>query len=156
MNNKLTFSGSFFCVKLITGETLFSEILDADENSMMLYNPMLVLANDGQSFSITQWVPYTVNSKISIPMKIVVFADILNKQFFEYYGRSVLQQEIDKIKRRVFEEMSDRDDFVIMHSGLEEIKTISHQLSIKFGIDVPDFSEFETAIEKHKSNLVLH
>lgn len=159
MNKKMTFENSFYCIKLRTGETLFAELIDADEYSMSVYIPMLVvtdLSSQDDILSLVPWVPFTVRKNIPIPMNMIYFADNLNQTFFEYYGRTVLQYEINKIKQRVYQTMDSRNDFIAISEGLSEMKKISEELSVKFGVDMPDFTEFEALLDKHKANVVMH
>ncbi len=157
--NKLTFDKAFFCLKIRTGETIFTEVVDVDDHAMTLYNPMLVVTDinaQDELLSLVPWIPFTVRKFLPIPISMIYFADNLNKTFFEYYGRTVIQYEMNKIKQRVYQKMDSKSDYVVISEGLDEMKKMSEELVAKFGVDGPDFSEFEAILDKHKSNIVMH
>lgn len=157
--NKQLLPEVFYCIKLRTGETLFVEVLDFDKDAMTVYCPMQVISEikgATDNIMLIPWMPYTVRGAFPIPMNMIFFADELNKTFVEYYGRTVIQYEINKIKQKVSEEMETRDDFLTMSDGLDEMKKVSKELTLKFGVEGPDFSDFESVLEKYKENLVVH
>jgi len=152
-------SRPYHCIKLKTGETLFAEVINVDDRILTILHPMLVTTEvDGttESMSMIPWIPYIESAKIDVPLNHIYFSDSLNKQFFEYYGRVVIQSEINKIKLRVAEKMENRFDILTIADGLAEMKKLSDELTKKFGVPGPDFSEFEEVLERHKSEIVLH
>jgi hypothetical protein len=148
----------FFALKLTTGETLFAEVISADEHAMTIINPMQVTIgfDNQEQIAMMPWVPFATRKEIPIPIRMIFFADPLNNQFFEYYGKVVIQSEMNKIKHEVYNKMVDGNDYLVMFEGLEKMKKVSEELMLKFGIPGPDFSDFESALEKHKEDLVMH
>lgn len=149
----------YYCLKLKSGETIFAEVVSFDTNHITITNPMLItteIHGQNESMSMIPWIPYTESSNITLLRDHVYFCDDLNKQFFEYYGRIVIQLEMNKIKQRVAERMESRSDIRAISDGLDEMKEVSGKLSEKFGVDGPDFSDFEEILNKHKNEVVLH
>ena len=150
-----------YCViKLITGETLFAEILSKTDTQITILNPLEIHMshNDGDSMSATEWMPFVSQEVFSISVNAVFFVGALNNYFMKFYGSVLLQSEISKIKREISESMQTRMDYPAMLEGVERMKKLAQTLKDKFKLDddVIDFSEFDKRLEKHKNELVLH
>ncbi len=152
----------FFALKLKTGETLFAEILTTNDTHIIMHKPLQIHYDTsdglGDRMFATEWVPYVIEEEFSIPTNMVYFIGYLNPQFIKFYGTVLMQAEISKIKKEVIDNMSDRSDYSIMFDGVQRMKNVFSSMKSKYNLeeDSIDFSEFETALDKHKEGLVLH
>jgi hypothetical protein len=147
------------CIKLNSGDTLFSEVLGEERDKTILCNPLLIISDKENELAMVPWVPYSDNAIVDISSNAIILSQPLSKQFFEYYGKVVIQLEINRIKYRMMDSIQDKSGDIAVEvflEGLNEIKQVCDDLSKKFGVEPPDFSEFESMVQKQKSNIVLH
>lgn len=140
----------FYVLKLVTGETLFAEIIGIEEEILQLLNPLLVKEQE-DTLLAQQWMPYTDKHIHKLPIAMCYYMECLNKKFTKFYGSVILQSKITEIKEETFDTMNDREDYYTMSQGVERIKEISEFMQEKYDLDNgPDLSKFEEALTKFK------
>ena len=151
----------FFTLKLKTGETLFAEILTTSDTVITMRNPLQVhydTTDGGERMFATEWIPYVEEENFPVPMSMVYYVGKLSDKFIKFYGTILMQIEISRIKQEVADNMEDTSDYATMLEGVEKMKDLFQSMKGKFNLeeDSVDFSEFESALDKHKESLVLH
>lgn len=148
----------FYCLKLKTGETLFSEVLSIDKY-IELRDPFLILQENDNGRMVTAafpWVPYCETEMFTINMDMFYMMKPLSRRFIEFYASVLLQYKVSEVKSWVESQLCDEtSDYMIMMDGLEKIKQINKDISEKFGIEdmVVETEKFEEMAQKHKPRL---
>jgi len=147
----------FYCIKITTGETLLGEVVDFNDTTINLKDPILVRSSakgDDEMMTAAPWMPYANSDNVPIPMKMIFFFEPINSRFKKFYGHVIMQYKVAEIKQKVEDNMDGGNDYHIMKLGVEEIKAVTDEISTKFGIENQvDVSGFEKHLEKFKSKM---
>lgn len=147
-----------FCLKLKTGETLFSEVINDPnfirDDILVLKEPFSISYIRDENKEImtgTPWCPFANNALVPILLNMTFYIDRLNPKFLRFYGSILMQNKISEIKNEVYENMQDKNDYYMMMEGIERIKAVSTEISEKFGLpNEIDTKDFEERAEKFK------
>lgn len=145
-------NNQFVCLKLRTNETLFAELVAADDKTFSITFPFQVVSHADGQMTLTEWIPYTNENILTLPHNICYLISNLSEKFVKFYGSIILQTEIDKIKHDVYESMTDRNDYHTMLDGIERMKKVTLEMSEKYMLDKDsvDFSTFEEKLQQFK------
>lgn len=146
----------FFVLKLVTRETLFAELTSVNENQVVLRKPLLIkdIQHNGDGALVGQpWLPYVEDdSSVPLPIEIIYLLEPLNEKFIKFYGAILMQQEIQKIKSETVDELDgdEQIDYYKMQEAVQRINDASEYMTMKFGIERVDVSQFQQKAEQVK------
>ena len=103
------------CVKLITGEELFSQIVEIETPSeiVMLKQPfitMMLNTNHGPQLGLRPWSVFTDDEFYSIMQNHIISISSLDSMHLKMYGSILLSQEVSKIQDEVRERITKEND----------------------------------------------
>lgn len=131
----------FAVVKLTTGETLFTEIVDVSDYSYTLRKPRLVRMHmigqhqEVEGFTLTPWVPFTDDDIFEIKDIIVYYIGELSESFVKFYGATLMREEIAKLNVKSKKRLESGEyGFTVYKEVLETMRELGEDYSIKFGI----------------------
>lgn len=146
----------FFVIKLATGETLFSEVTAVVETHVTLRKPLLIkdIQHNGDGALVGQpWLPYVEDdTQVTIPIELIFLFQLLSEKFVKFYGAILMQQEIQKIKAETVDELDgdEQIDYYKMQEAVQRINDASEYMTMKFGIERVDVSQFQAKAEQVK------
>lgn len=155
-------SPQIYYFKLINNETVFAEIIDTSDDTVYVDYPLLMTSKTdkkGDMISLTQWLLFSEDDTIEIPLGSVLMLGKINEKFFDMYARTIIQCEIDTLKQEVYSQMTHEDtnhDMTVIKNGLFEMKEMCAKLEEKYGVSGPDFEEFEGVLKKYESEIQYH
>lgn len=76
-----------FCIKMHTGETIFTELLRSkeDENIVFFSNPFVLKIVSMNSITASPWMPYTEIQSFPVSINSILTLGELNEEFSQYY-----------------------------------------------------------------------
>ena len=131
--------GPFVCIKIKTGETLFAEITEHNEDDLDVRRPMLVKTfqfdANREGMQLHNWVPYTDDEIFDIPLDIVYYVGELKEQFIKYYGSVIMREDLAKLRETGLEQIKRGASMTEVHKDiLAQVKSLGEDYSIKYGL----------------------
>ena len=91
----------FYVLKLETGETLFAEVIEKAEYSLVVRNPVIVktlsIAPGKDGFYLELWNPFTEDEYHNIPIDLCYNLKHLSDSYVKHYGKFLMQNELQKL-----------------------------------------------------------
>ncbi len=150
---------SVFSIKLITGESVISELqYQDDDNSAIMINPMIVFSTsskEGETISMREYDPYTLNSEVIIPLSsILSVPNEVSDEFREYYVNAIIHTFIKHTRDEIYEILSSKTNDPTDEEEL--IMNAQHDISEFIGVVNERYSTnitpFKMDINVHESN----
>jgi hypothetical protein len=154
------------CVKLLTGEELFTELI-ADDNDptvekadlVKVYRPYsvkVVQMQDGMTqFAMKPWVVYSDDLYYYIPAHSIVSISKLDSYHSKLFGSTLLQNEINDIRSKLLPEAkAGIIPSVKFQTSLELVLQTYMKYGIRYSLPIPTLKEVKRAF--HEFILTVH
>ena len=149
------------CIKLVTGETLFAELIADDEdptltesNLIKVYRPYSVMLTYNQNekytqFAMNPWVVFSNDLFYYIPASNVVSISGLDNSHSKLYGSAMLSAEVKEIRSTI---VVDAKTGIIpskkFENTLDKIVHTFLKYSVRYGLIVPSVEELKTSLNE--------
>lgn len=130
----------FFILKLKTGETLFAEIVEHNEDDIVVRKPLVVktfpVDMGREGLILNHWIPYTEDEIFDIPVDLVYYMGGLKEQFIKYYGSVLMREELAALREQVEKRSNKGEHYSDVYKEiLSEVISLGEDYSIKYGLN---------------------
>lgn len=149
---------SVFLIKLVTGDTLLSEVVFGNETdgvTHLIYPIQIDQDIKNQRFSFSEWVlPFLDKPTVDIADEDIIIMEPVSNNYVKVYGSFVSHIIVNSIKLDVMNNSSESSEYYDIQGAVEKIKEVSKEMKRKFDIPEIDLSEFEEETKKFKPPLM--
>jgi hypothetical protein len=154
----------FEVMKLRTGETLFVELVEADEHVVTVRHPLCIKTESrrteyGASEAVigSPWVPYTDQAEHRIPLAMIYYLAHLSENYKKFYGTILMKTAIHDLHEQAQDRVNEgEEEFSVMTESLFKMEETARYYADKFAIEPLDLSHLKEKIEEEKKSIKLH